>query len=248
MTAALELAHITLRRGTTTVLEDVCLQVMPNEVVALVGPSGSGKTSLLRVLLGLEVPERGTVRLAGETATEEAHCLLPVEERGLAVIHQDLALWPHLTVGGNLAFGLTSKGIGGAERARRITTMLERVDLGDKEQRYPSELSGGEQQRVAIARALVLQPAAVLLDEPLANLDIVNKAELITMFRALFAERNVAVLYVTHDAREAVALSSRIAVLEKGKLVQVDTPRRLRQHPATSFVAALAAEFPPLDA
>ncbi|MBW2453988.1 MAG: ABC transporter ATP-binding protein [Deltaproteobacteria bacterium] len=247
MTAALALEHVTLRIGGTPVLDDLCLEVQPSEVVVLVGPSGSGKTSVLRVLLGLVVPQRGAVRLAGDVATDDGRLVLPTEERGLTVIHQDLALWPHLTVAGNLEFGLVSKGIAGDERPRRIATMLERVDLTGKEQRYPSELSGGEQQRVAIARALVLEPAAVLLDEPLANLDVVRKAELITMFRELLQERDVAALYVTHDAREAVSLGGRIAVLEQGRIVQLDSARGLRERPATSFVEAFVADVPTLE-
>jgi ABC-type Fe3+/spermidine/putrescine transport system ATPase subunit len=169
---------------------------------------------------------------------------LPTEDRCLAVIHQDLALWPHLTVEGNLEFGLVSRGVARDERSRRIAAMLERVDLTGKEQRYPSELSGGEQQRVAIARALVLEPAAVLLDEPLANLDVVTKSELIAMFRELLHERGVAAVYVTHDAREAALLGSRVAVLEQGKVVQSGTTGSLRADPATPFVEALASQFP----
>jgi ABC-type sugar transport system ATPase subunit len=165
------------------------------------------------------------------------------EERNLAVVFQDLALWPHMTVHQNLAFGLVAKRVEAAEREAKIATMLERVGLRGKEGRHPHELSGGERQRVAIARALVLEPAAVLMDEPLANLDVVLKRELLSLFRDLFRERSNTVVYVTHDPREALALGDAFAVLEAGKLTQFGTAEELRAVPATHFVRALVESW-----
>lgn len=242
MTTVMALAAVTLEIGRTRVLSELSLEVERGEVVALVGPSGAGKSSVLRVLLGLAVPQRGEVRLGGVTATSGGRVLLPVEERRLAVIFQDLALWPHLTVLGNLAFGLEAQRVPLEERERRISTMLERVGLAGRERRYPGELSGGERQRVAIARALVLEPDAVLLDEPLASLDVVSKRELMDLLRQLFRERGVAALHVTHDPHEASVLADRIAVQEQGRIVQSGTARELEENPATPFVEAFAAD------
>ncbi|RLB57172.1 MAG: ABC transporter ATP-binding protein [Deltaproteobacteria bacterium] len=218
MTSSLALDDVSVTRGNSLVLDGATLHVGEGEVVALLGPSGSGKSTLLRVLLGLEVPSRGVVKLGGRTVSEAGRVRLPPEERDLAVVFQDLALWPHLTVAGNLAFVLRSKGRFRGEERDRIHQMLDQVGLADFEDRYPGELSGGEQQRVAIARALVTDPAAVLLDEPLANLDIALKQDLIALLIELFRERGSTVLHVTHDPREAAALTERVAILEEGRI------------------------------
>ncbi len=154
-------------------------------------------------------------------AARDGRSLLPPEERKLAIVFQDLALWPHLTVHGNLAFGLDGKKVPRGERDDRIASILARVGLSGKERRHPGELSGGERQRVAIARALVLEPRAVLLDEPLSNLDVGLKQELLALFRELLRERGTAALYVTHDPREAQALGERTAVLDGGTIVHL---------------------------
>jgi iron(III) transport system ATP-binding protein len=167
------------------------------------------------------------------------------EDRRLAVVFQDLALWPHLTVRGNLDFAMQSLGLAASERRRRIGAMLDRVGLAGHPERHPSELSGGERQRVAIARALVQDPVAVLLDEPLANLDVQTKKEFLGLFRALLHERGATALYVTHDPREAAALGDRIAVVEAGRVVQVGSAGDLRSAPATPFVAAVADDLGP---
>ncbi|MGH7863892.1 MAG: ABC transporter ATP-binding protein, partial [Candidatus Binataceae bacterium] len=209
------------------------------QAVALLGPSGSGKTSLIRMALGFLAPARGAVVLDGEVASRDGRILKPPEERNLAVVFQDLALWPHLTVEGNLAFGLDSAGYSRGEKDERIKAMLRRVGLLDKRRTYPGDLSGGERQRVAIARALVLDPRAVLMDEPLSNLDVTLKRELLALFRELFSERHSTVLFVTHDLREADAIGDCIAVLEAGRIVQQGTLAQLRESPATTFVASL---------
>jgi ABC-type Fe3+/spermidine/putrescine transport system ATPase subunit len=239
MSSAIALEGLTLRYAGRPVIDKLSLAVEPGEVVALLGPSGSGKTSVLRIILGFATPERGAVRLFGEVASREGRLLVLPEDRGLAVVFQDLALWPHLSVAGNLAFGLESKGVPRPERDERIRAMLERVGLAGKEHNQPGQLSGGERQRVAIARALVLEPGAVLLDEPLSNLDVGLKRELLKVFRELLKERRTTALYVTHDLREAAALGDRIAVMEQGRVVQEGTLDSLRARPANSFVRGL---------
>ena len=159
------------------------------------------------------------------------------------MIFQDLALWPHLTVAGNLEFGLASRGVPRADRLERIGTMLSRVGLADRARAHPAELSGGERQRVAIARALVLEPKALLLDEPLSNLDALLKRDLMTLLAQLVKERSTPTLYVTHDIREAAALGRRIAVLESGRITQEGSMETLRTAPASPFVRTMLEDF-----
>ena len=223
MTAAITLDSVGLTYSDHPILEDVSLSLQEGEVLSLLGPSGSGKTSVLRIVLGFVPPSRGSVWVASRLASGDGRVRTPPEERHLAVVFQDLALWPHLTVFGQLAFGLESRGVPGRERGVRIEAMLKRVGLAGRERSYPGELSGGEKQRVAIARALVLEPRAVLLDEPLSNLDVDLKRELLSLFRELLRERSTTALYVTHDLREAAALGDRIAVMEEGRIVQDGT-------------------------
>jgi len=243
VTAAIELQGITLRYLERRVIDGLSLKVEPGEVLALLGPSGSGKTSVLRIILGFATPQLGTVRLSGEVASEAGRLVVLPEERGLAVVFQDLALWPHLTVAGNLAFGLKSRGATPREREARIQFILGRVGLAGKELSHPGQLSGGERQRVAIARALVREPRAVLLDEPLSNLDVGLKRELLSVFRDLLKERRTTALYVTHDLREAAALGDRIAVMEQGRVVQQGTLESLRANPSSRFVRELLDDF-----
>ena len=241
--SVLELDNIVLRYRERQALDGLSLSVERGEVVALLGPSGSGKTSVVRVLLGFEIPSSGVVRLDGRIANAGGRLEIRPEDRGLAVVFQDLALWPHLTVAEHLSFGLAARGMRASERARAIETILARVGLASRAASYPRELSGGERQRVAIARALVLDPPAVLLDEPLANLDVVLRSELLQLFRALLQARGTAALYVTHDLREAAALGGRIAVLEQGRIVQTGSLEDLCDSPATDFVRRLVDDF-----
>ncbi len=239
MTPPIVIEDVWARRGGIQALTGLSLTLGAGEVLAVLGPSGSGKTSLLRVVLGFLAPERGRVLLAGEVASADGHILRPPEERNLAVVFQDLALWPHLTVHGNLAFGLEAKGMPRSERDARIAEMLGRVGLGGKERRHPAELSGGERQRVAIARALVLDPHALLLDEPLSNLDVGLRRELLATFRELLVERHVPAIFVTHEPREAASLGDRIAVLASGRVIQTGRLDELRAAPADGFVERL---------
>ncbi len=217
-------------------VDDLSLDVADRECVAVLGPSGSGKTTMLRAIAGFLVPRSGTIALAGRIASAEGRSVIPTERRNLAMVFQDLALWPHLTVQGNLAFGLEAQRVSRAEREARVASMLSTVGLSAKASRYPGELSGGERQRVAIARALVLEPLAVLFDEPLANLDVALKDDLLAALASWLRARATAAIYVTHDPEEARALGDRIAVMEHGRLVQVGSALELGAAPRSAFV------------
>jgi len=243
MTTALALDEVTFGYRDVPILDHLTFSVADGEIVVLLGPSGCGKSTVLRLLLGFATPEAGRVRIGGALVSAGGKSLVLPEERNLAVVFQDLALWPHLSVRGNLAFGLESRRIPRRVRDERIQDVLGRMGIADKEHRHPGELSGGERQRAAIARALVLEPRAILLDEPLANLDVRRKRQLMGTFREIFKERKTTVLYVTHDLREAATLADRIAVLENGHVVQEGTLDDLRARPATEFVSELVADL-----
>jgi iron(III) transport system ATP-binding protein len=239
MTSVISLEDVWVKLGASPVLSGLSLTLEPGEVLALLGPSGAGKTTVVRLILGFIAPERGGVRLNGAVASADGRVLRLPEERNLAVVLQELALWPHLTVAGNLAFGLEARGMPRAAREARIADMTRRVGLAGKEDRRPAQLSGGERQRVAIARALVLDPQAVLFDEPLTNLDVSLKRELLALIRGLLKERGVSALYVTHEPREAVYVGDRIAVVGHGRVVQTGTLDAIRASPANEFVRRL---------
>lgn len=240
-------------RGVSVVLEEkhvlreVSLDVMPGEVVALAGPSGSGKSTLLRVVLGLTPPSEGSVSIGERLTNQGRKVVVAPEDRNLAMVFQDLALWPHLTVAGNLAFALRSRGVPGPECKARIEAVLGRTGLRDKTSRRPSSLSGGERQRVALARALVQNPVALLLDEPLASLDVLLRVEMLSFLRELLRDRRCPVLYVTHDGAEAAALVDRVVVLEGGRVVQQGTMAELAASPSTAFVRAYVAGATAID-
>jgi len=243
MNPAISLEGIHFHYHGKAVLSDLHLSVEDGQVLALLGPSGCGKTTVLRLILGLVAPARGIVRLGDVVASVGSRLRVAPEERGLAVVFQDLALWPHLTIRGNLSFGLAARGVSRREAAPRIAAILERLGLADKADRYPGELSGGERQRVAIARALVLEPRAVLLDEPLSNLDVTLKRELLSLFRALFQERRSTAIFVTHDLREAASIGDRIAVMESGRIAHAGMLSELRKNPGGAFVRDLMEDL-----
>lgn len=239
MTASpLEVEELSVSHGVGAVFRDVTFSVGIDEVVAVAGPSGCGKSTLLRAILGLDRPLAGVIRIGGRLASDGRRLVMAPEERGLAMVFQDLALWPHLTVARNLEFVLTARGIGRDPARDRALEWLKRIGLAERARAYPSELSGGERQRVALARALVYEPAALLLDEPFASLDVALKSQLIAFVRELLAERRVATLLVTHDPEEAGALADRVAILEGGRLTQMGPSRSLVAEPAGSFAEA----------
>ena len=239
MTPAVAVENVSVALAGRPILAGATLAVDRGEIFGVLGPSGGGKTTLLRVVLGLLAPQAGEVVLDGTRVSGAGRVFVPPERRGLGVVFQDLALWPHLSVAGNLAFGLSARGVPRPERQRRIAAMLERVGLADCGSRHPGELSGGERQRVAIARALVVEPRALLLDEPLANLDPVSKAELLALFRELLRERGMAALYVTHEVRELTGLVDRVAILERGAVAQAGTLAALRRTPGSPFARSI---------
>ena len=213
-------------------LRDVSLEVAGGEFLTLLGPSGSGKTTLLNLVAGFDVPDSGRVLLDGRDVTD-----LPPERRGFGMVFQGYALFPQLSVAENVAFPLRVRRIGRAEREARVRAALDLVRLGPLALRLPAQLSGGQQQRAALARALVFEPAVLLLDEPLAALDQELRGKLREELRDLHRRIGRTLLNVTHDQDEALSLSDRIAVLDRGRLVQVGTPAELYEHPATRFVA-----------
>jgi iron(III) transport system ATP-binding protein len=243
---AVELRGLTKRYGKADALADVDLDLAPGSFTVLLGPSGSGKSTLLRCVAGIERVSTGTIAFDGRTvAGPRAH--VPAEERGLAMVFQDYALWPHLSVVDNVRFALRRLRLGRAEAVVRAEAMLARVGLGGFGPRYPTELSGGEQQRVALARALVAGPGLLLFDEPLSNLDADLRERLRVEIATLTRETGATALYITHDQSEAFALADRIGVLDRGRLVQVGTAEDLYRDPATPFVArftGLAGELP----
>lgn len=232
--------------GSQRALDDVSFEVEPGTFLVLLGPSGSGKTTLLRCLAGIERITSGSIHL-GEQTVADARRHLPPEKRDLSMVFQDYALWPHLVARENVAFALRRRGLGRAECRKVAQQMLERVGLGELADRYPNELSGGEQQRVALSRALVGDTGLVLCDEPLSNLDADLRDRLRVEISALVRGVNATTIYITHDQSEAFALADRIGLLDHGRLVQLDTPETVYFRPATPFVArftGLAGEVP----
>jgi iron(III) transport system ATP-binding protein len=228
---------LTKRYGDVAAVEALDLDVAPGELVALLGPSGCGKTTTLRLVAGFLEPEAGEIRV-GQRLLSSASGVVPPEQRKMAMIFQSYALWPHMTVAANVAYGLRfGKHLGRADREGRVREILRAVQLAGYESRYPGELSGGQQQRVAVARALVVEPEILLLDEPLSNLDANLREEMRFEIRRLHEAFGITTLYVTHDQAEAMVISDRIAVLEHGRVAQVGTAEDLFERPATRFVA-----------
>ncbi len=242
-TAGIRVQGLTLTLSRDEILSGVSLEARQGEVLGILGPSGSGKSTLLRAVMGLVPPDRGRVWIQDRLVSGPGEILVPPEARDLGVVFQELALWPHMTVGQNLSFGLRGRGLQRSETEHRVARALREVGLEDAVDRYPHQLSGGERQRVAIARALVLRPAAILMDEPLSNLDVVLRGELIDLMARLFEARSPrpTVLYVTHDPREALALTDRVAILDHGEVAYQgpwdDLPK---EHPSR-FVTLLGS-------
>ncbi len=218
------------------VIDDVSFEVVKGELLVLLGPSGSGKTTILRTIAGIEKIEKGQIFI-GETKVCHDNFALPPEERKVSMVFQDYALWPHMTALENVAFALRRGSDQKKDRSPKALVMLTKVGLSPKANRYPSELSGGEQQRVALARALVGDSALVLFDEPLSNLDVDLRERLRVEIASLVRESGATAVYITHDQGEAFALADRIGVLCEGKLVQIGSPEDIYLRPATPFVA-----------
>ena len=230
--------------GSSPAVDGVSFAVEQGEIVGFLGPSGSGKTTLLRLIAGFETVSAGEVRIAGRLVSGPSDHV-PPERRNVGVVFQEYALFPHLTVLENVEFGLGS--LPRPERKRRGQSALELVRLDGMEQRYPHELSGGEQQRVALARTLAPRPVTILLDEPFSNLDAAMKSEMRREVGEILKESGTTAVFVTHDREEAFAMADRVAVLQRGRLEQIDSPSALYHSPATPFVATAtgACDFLP---
>jgi len=233
MTPAIELRATRRAFGSVVALDSVSLTIAPGEFFALLGPSGSGKTTCLRLIAGFDQPDSGTILLDGEDVTNT-----PPFARNVNTVFQDYALFPHMTVAENVAYGLRVRGIAAAERAKQATAMLDLVRLGEFGARRPHQLSGGQRQRVALARALINQPKVLLLDEPLGALDLKLREEMQAELKGLQQRLGITFVFVTHDQGEALSMADRVAVFSQGRIEQLDTPRELYNRPQTAFVAS----------
>ncbi len=234
--AGIQIEGVTKRFGATTAVRDLSLEVRDREFVTLLGPSGCGKTTLLRLIAGFMAPDEGAIRVGAATLSTPAG-VVPPERRGMGMVFQNYAVWPHKTVYQNVAFGLEVRKVATTEVRARVARVLELVTLAGLETRYPSQLSGGQQQRVALARSLVVEPSILLLDEPLSNLDAKLRERMRWELKELQRRTGITFVYVTHDQSEAMALSDRVAVMHQGELMQVGTPREVYTRPANRTVA-----------
>ncbi|WP_337182814.1 ABC transporter ATP-binding protein [Shinella sp.] len=235
--AAIEIRKASKRYGAFTALKEIDLHIRPGEFMTLLGPSGSGKTTTLNLIAGFTDISDGTLEIGGKSVTG-----LPSHKRNIGVVFQHYALFPHMTVGRNVAYPLTLRGIRGEDRERRVKRALDMVKMADFAHRYPSELSGGQQQRVALARALVFDPPLLLMDEPLGALDKKLREWLQLEIKRIHRELGTTFVYVTHDQEEALVLSDRIAVFNGGRIEQIGTGRELYDNPATLFVGRFIGE------
>jgi iron(III) transport system ATP-binding protein len=233
MSRGVTIENVDFGYGAQRILDGVSLKVAPSEFFAFLGPSGSGKTSLLRLIAGFGHPQSGRI-LIGDTDVTQ----LPPWKRNVGMVFQNYALWPHMTVSKNVAFGLERRKLPRAEIARKVGAALERVGLEKLGDRRPAQLSGGQQQRVALARTLAIEPDVLLLDEPLSNLDAKLRVEMRSELKRLQRELGLTAIYVTHDQEEANAIADRIAVLDGGKIQQIGSATELYDKPANRFVAA----------
>jgi putative spermidine/putrescine transport system ATP-binding protein len=232
VTVSLTIENLSAHYGTTQVLKDLSISVAAGELVSLLGSSGCGKTTTLRLVAGFLQPTSGRIRLGDRDLTT-----LPAHARDIGLVFQNYALFPHLTVLDNVAFGLRQRGLAKPDRTKRAMAMLERVGLAPLADRLPAALSGGQKQRVALARALVIEPPLLMFDEPLSNLDAKLRIDMRVEIRQLQRANGTTSLYVTHDQEEAFSISDRVAIMNAGRILQLDTPEVLYQEPANAFVA-----------
>jgi len=229
--------------GDFTAVRDVDLSVAKGEFVSLLGPSGCGKTTTLQMIAGLVDPTNGAITLDRRDITREKP-----SRRGLGIVFQSYALFPHMTVAENVAFGLEMRKVAKAERDRRVKEILGLVHLAPMAERYPRQLSGGQRQRVAIARALVIEPPVLLLDEPLSNLDAKLREEMQFELRRIQRSVGTTTIMVTHDQAEALSISDRVVVMEQGRMTQIDAPYRLYERPATAFISSFVGKMNRIEA
>jgi len=233
----LELLNVSKLFGDVKAVDNISLSIQQGEFLTLLGPSGSGKTTTLNMIAGFEIPSRGEILLENEDITTVAP-----NNRGIGMVFQNYALFPHMTVSNNIAFPLKMRKTPGSEIRQSIREALELVKLPGFEGRYPHQLSGGQQQRIALARALVFKPKILLMDEPLGALDKKLRDHMRLEIKHLHESLNITVIYVTHDQEEALTMSNRIAIMNEGKIIQLDTPLQLYESPASLFVAGFIGE------
>jgi putative spermidine/putrescine transport system ATP-binding protein/spermidine/putrescine transport system ATP-binding protein len=232
MPAIIELSNISKLYGSVIGVEHVDLNVADGEFLTLLGPSGCGKSTLLRMIGGFEMPTTGTITLSGQDVTH-----LPPQKRDVNMMFQDYALFPHMTVGQNIAYGLKMKGIGKTDARRKAEAALDLVGLADKIEQQPHQMSGGQKQRVALARAIVREPRVLLLDEPLSALDAKLREQMQVELKHMHDKIGITFIMVTHDQTEALVMSDRVIVMETGRIAQDGTPEELYEHPLTPYVA-----------
>lgn len=237
----IKISHITKHYGQNPVISDVSMHIRAGEFVAVLGPSGCGKTTLLRLVAGFETLDCGTIELGGKAVSADGLHIQP-EKRDVGIVFQNYALWPHMSVSENIGYSLKVAGIASAERKRRVDEALATVGLDGFGERRPADLSGGQRQRVALGRCLAAHSSIVLLDEPLANLDVHLRATMEEEFARFHERTGATMLYITHDQAEAMALADRVAVMDKGRIVQIASPGELYREPATEMVASFIGE------
>jgi iron(III) transport system ATP-binding protein len=235
--SAITLQGLTKRFGPVTAVDGVSLEITSGELFFLLGPSGCGKTTLLRMIAGFTPPTAGRIAFGDRDVTHD-----PPNRRNTGMVFQSYALWPHMTVLENVAFGLRVRRVRGAARREQAMAALRSVRMEEEAERRPGELSGGQQQRVALARALVVRPTVLLLDEPLSNLDARLRIEMRSEIRRICGETGITTVYVTHDQGEALSMADRLAVLSAGRVVQAGTPREVYRQPSSRFVAAFVGD------
>ncbi|EJD6046986.1 MULTISPECIES: ferric ABC transporter ATP-binding protein [Providencia] len=232
-----ELKNVTKRFGNNTVIDDLSLSIPQGSMVTLLGPSGCGKTTVLRLVAGLEKPTEGRMFIDGEDVTDRS-----IQQRDICMVFQSYALFPHMSLGDNVGYGLKMLGLPKAEIKKRVDEALELVDLAGFADRFVDQISGGQQQRVALARALILKPKVLLFDEPLSNLDANLRRSMREKIRELQQQFNITSLYVTHDQSEAFAVSDMVLVMNKGKIMQLGSPQELYRQPASKFMASFMGD------
>jgi iron(III) transport system ATP-binding protein len=236
------LDHVSKSFGPVKALQDITLHVNDGELFLMLGPSGCGKTTALRIIAGFYRPDTGTLKF---DETEISN--LPPYKRNTGMVFQNYALWPHMNIYDNVAFGLKMRKVSSSNRVERVKRMLDLVKMRDYAERFPNQLSGGQQQRIALARALVIEPSVLLLDEPLSNLDAKLRIEMRSEIRRIQKELGITTVYVTHDQSEALAIADRIAVMNVGTISQIGTPREIYESPVNAFVASFVGEPNVLD-
>lgn len=232
MSSSVSIKNVTKKFGDVKAVNDANIEIKQGEFFTLLGSSGCGKTTLLRTIAGFYTQEEGSIFFGKDKIDD-----VPAHKRNIGMVFQNYAIFPHMTVAENVAYGLKARNVPKAEIEKRVAAALDMVQLGHLKDRQPSDMSGGQQQRVALARAIVIEPGILLMDEPLSNLDAKLRLKMRNDIKKLQSDLGITTIYVTHDQQEALAVSDRIAVMDKGIIQQIGTPQEIYMHPANKFVA-----------